>query len=219
MFFSKKKKSKTKEVGGNISYYNLSDWWLNELTEEERKFIREIYNPMSSSSEREYIDEGKIISSTQSKIGFLSCLSTWFNKKEYYNIAKKILLEGEKYINDNDDVLDKHFFYLAGIEIYYKNRENDPNALEYAIEYCKRQINISQEAKKAFLEEYPDKPLPGHSGYMQLAIILEKQKKYEEALNLTKQAFLQGWNEDSERRIKRLEKRLVKYMNNKKFKH
>lgn len=132
MFFSKKKKSKTKEVGGSIDYHNLNDWWLNELTEQERKTIREIYNPVSTVPERNYIDEGRIISSTQSKIGFLSCLSTWFNKKEYYDIAKKVLLEGEKYINDSDNILDKHFFYLQGIKIYYKNRENDPNAFKYA---------------------------------------------------------------------------------------
>lgn len=210
MFFNLKKKFSTNKIGGEIGYYNLTNWWLNELTDEERKTIRSIYNPISTSSEKECIDKGNIDYSSQSKLSFLGCLAGWFTKSEYYNIGTKILLEGEKCINENNNILDKHFFYLSGIKIHYANREKDSNALNLAIEYCKKQINISKEAKREFLKEYPSTPLPSHTGYKQLAILYDKQKKYSEALEITRQALSQGWNDDCQKRIDRLEKKIAK---------
>lgn len=209
-FFKKKKQYNIKNTGGYIAYYNLYEWWLNELTEDERNIIKSVYNPISTSNETSGIDTGNIVSSTQSKLSFLGCLASWFSKREYYNIAKKILIEGEKNIDCNNGVLDKHFFYLSGIKIHYSNRENDIEGLNCTIDYCKKQISISKESKKAFLKEYPNSPLPSHTGYKQLAIIYEKQKDYIKALELTRQALLENWNEDSIRRIERLEKKIEK---------
>ncbi|MEI8332169.1 MAG: hypothetical protein WCF90_11075 [Methanomicrobiales archaeon] len=50
-----------------------------------------------------------------------------------------------------------------------------------AIEACKQQKSISEKAKRAFLKEY-NAPLPSHGGYLQLYIILEKQKNYDEVI-------------------------------------
>lgn len=210
MFFNLKKKFSTNKVGGEISYYNLTDWWLNLLTDEERKIIKTIYNPISTSSDKKCIDEGNINNSSHSKLLFLGCLASWFTKPEYYTIGKKILLEGERCINETNNILDKHFFYLSGIKIHYANREKDSNALNFAIEYCKKQISIAKEAKKEFLKEYPSEPLPSHTGYKQLAIIYDKQKKYTEALEITRQALCEGWNDDCQKRIDRLEKKIAK---------
>lgn len=107
-------------------------------------------------------------------------------------------------------MLDKHFFYLSGIKVHYPNSEKDSNALNLAIDYCKRQISISKEAKNEFLKQYPYSPLPSHTGFKQLAIIYDKQKKYSEALTLTKQSLLEGWNDECQKRINRLEKEISK---------
>lgn len=210
MLFKFKKRLSSKQIGGDINYYNLNDWWLNELTEEERNIIRTIYKPMSTSPEEYCIDKGNIKYSSMSTLNFLGCLAGWFTKSKYYTIGKKILLEGEKYTNKTKDILDLHFFYLSGIRMHYSNRDNDDNALNSAIDYCKKQINISQEAKKEFLNQYPDSPLPSHTGYKQLAVIYDKQGQYLEALKITKQALIEGWNDDYQKRLTRLENKINK---------
>ena len=50
---------------------------------------------------------------------------------------------------------------------------------------------------------------PVHVGYKQLCIIFERQGKYEEALNLAKQAKKEKWNEDWDKRIEKYQKKLT----------
>ena len=51
-------------------------------------------------------------------------------------------------------------------------------------------------------------PLPGHVGYKQLCIIMEKQKNYEEVSRLSKIAKEQGWSGDWDRRIEKCKKKI-----------
>ena len=182
---------------------------MNELNATERSVIRNTYRPMGSDNA---IDEGNISYCSQSKLAFLGCLADWFKKKEYYSIAKKILIEGEKEYESTPDVLDKHFFCLSGIRIHYTNRDEDEDALNKAIMYCERQIALAPKAKQAFIKEDFSDTLPCHTGYQQLAIIFEKQKQYDKAIEITRQTLEQGWNiEDCEKRLERLEKKQAKY--------
>lgn len=107
------------------------------------------------------------------------------------------------------NIIEKHFYYLEQIKLHYANRQSDNN-LDLAIEYCKKQIDISKEVKQAWLIEYAhDSQLPSHTGLKQLAIIYEKQGKYEEALELTKRYLEEGWlNKDCQKRIERLENKM-----------
>ncbi len=61
-----------------------------------------------------------------------------------------------------------------------------------------------------FKKEWGDATLPSHVGYKQLAIILEKEKKYDKAIALCNQAKREGWNDDWDKRIERCEKKLKK---------
>ena len=204
--FSSNKKT-TPKVGGEIKYLNLEDWWLNELTEEERDLIRKRDKYTSFPQKETYIDEGEILSSSITKVKLFKSLFGMFVPNDEYEIAEKVLKKGETFIGEDSDILDEHFFYLGAIDFYYSLRDEKEDALDKAIEYCKKQIDISQEAKAAFLKD-EWRALPNHRGYKQLAIIYGKQKQYEKALEITKQAHAQGWNEDSERRIARLEKKI-----------
>ena len=83
-------------------------------------------------------------------------------------------------------------------------------ALEKSISACKEQIALASKASKAFLKEYPNQPLPVHAGYSKLRIILEKQKKYDEAIELCLEAKVQGWNGDWDKQIETLKKKKEK---------
>ena len=96
------------------------------------------------------------------------------------------------------------------IKTYYPERNSNPNALKKAITVCQNQIALAPLAAKAFRKEWRGEPLPAHSGYKQLAIILEKQKQFHEALTLCKEALKAKWNGDWEKRIERLDKKLKK---------
>ena len=50
-----------------------------------------------------------------------------------------------------------------------------------------------------------------HTGYEQLAIILEKQREYDEAIDLCKQAQKQTWSGEWDKRIERCLKRGLNY--------
>lgn len=210
IFFFNRNKNRKVSVSGDIKYHNLTDWWLNKLTLEERNRIREVYKPMSSSDREYFIDEGNIAFSGSSDLGFIGGLAGWFHKVEDYEIAEKIFEKGNEIVSNNEDILDEHFFYLSGIKVYYKNRDKKEGALEKAIYYCNKQISISQLSKDAFLKEYPKLSLPQHTGYKQLAIIYEKNKSYKQALDLSYKALSEGWNGDWDNRIARLEKKLNK---------
>lgn len=56
--------------------------------------------------------------------------------------------------------------------------------------------------------------LPSHTGYKELAIILEKEGNIEGALKLSKQALKQGWTDNYEKRIDKLNQKLAKQKKN-----
>ena len=105
------------------------------------------------------------------------------------------------------NILDLHFLYQEKIETYYREREK-PGYLDMAVSACKDQISIAPAASKAFKEE--EGWQPGHKGYNQLAIIFEKEGRFQEAINLSQQAKSQGWDGDWDKRIARCDNKLKK---------
>lgn len=195
------------KIGGQIAYFGLQDWWLNDLTSDERNTILAVYQPMTfgGGSGNSLID-GNVSRSGGTAIGLLWMLAGWFKKPEHRTIGYKIIKKAERMVCSDTKILDLHFLYQTKMEVYYRNRNNDEFALPLAIEACKQQIAISEKAKIAFLEEYGS--LPSHEGYKQLCIIMEKQKNFEEVIRLSKIAREQGWVGDWDKRIEKCEKRL-----------
>ena len=75
----------------------------------------------------------------------------------------------------------------------HRHRNDDPEALDLAIDACEKQIRLGPEAAKVFLAEDTEDYLPAHHGFQQLAIIREREKDYAEAIRLCKEAMAQGW--------------------------
>lgn len=198
-------------IKGEIGYFGLSEWWLSEFSKEERDYIIKTFRPMGSTGES--LIAGNISSTSETAIRFLSVLSGWFKKIDDRAIAYRILKKSEEMINESTRVMDLHSLYHSKIEIYYKNRNNDPDALEKAIEACKQQIEISLKTKSACKREdmklgIKNDSLPRHKGFEQLAIIEEKQNRFESSILISEEALKQGWAGDWEKRIERCKKKL-----------
>lgn len=190
-------------VGGKIEYYNLQEWWLNTISSEERSTLISLYKPLGLNPDS--LTHGKITSSDQSIVAFLSNLSGWVKQPEYRKIGYKLIEKAESSLSNKTPIMDRHFLYQTKMEIYYRNREVDDSALTSAIEACKQQIALSTKAKQAFLKQWGQ--LPSHAGYKQLCIIMEKQKNYDEVIRLASEAKMQGWTGDWDKRIEKCTKK------------
>lgn len=200
-------------IKGMIGYFGLSEWWLSEFSEKERDIIIKTFQPLGSSGSS--LISGDILGTNETIIGFISVLVGWFKKKEDRTIAYKFLKKAEEMINESSRIMDLHSFYHSKLEIYYKNRNNDPEALEKAIAACKQQIEIAPKVKNAIKREdiklgIKDSQLPAHKGFEQLAIIEEKQNNYEAAIAISEKAMEQGWAGEWQKRIDRCKKKLNK---------
>ena len=196
----------SKRIQGSIGYFGLAEWWLSAFSDDERHHIQSVFQPIGASSDS--LTSGKILDTNETVVRFLGSMATWFNKEEDRAIAHKILDKAIE-LSSNAPVIDVHFLYQQMIQTYYKDRD-DPEYLEKAMDACRRQIDLAPEAARAFRAEYGESTLPVHKGYTQLAIILEKQGRFQDAIDVCLQAKSQGWSEDWDRRIARYEKKLNK---------
>ncbi len=201
-FFDKDK------IHGEIGYFNLQNWWLNELTNTERTTILRVYIPLGSDSSS--LIKGHTIYSSGNPLRLLNGLASWFDKAETESILRKILLEAEKQLTKSESILDIHFFYHNKIKFTYKQRNSNSTAINDTIKNCEAQISISIDTANEFKSQYKNTSLPSHLGYKQLSIILEKQKQFEKALSVCEKAQNEGWAEDWGKRIERLKKRITK---------
>lgn len=199
--------SKSKKTKGLIGYFGLESWWLSEFSDDERRHITETFKPLGASDDS--LTSGNINSTSQTAVGLLQDLAGWFSKDKDRPIAYKLMEKAEELAEGEGSVLDLHFLYGQKLAIYYNDRKT-PGCLEKAIEASKLQIGLAEKAAKAFRSKYKDSPLPGHKGYQQLAIILEKQGQFDEAIELCRKANKQGWAGDWEKRIERCRKKAVK---------
>jgi hypothetical protein len=188
---------------GLIGHLGLAEWWTTDLEEPERRRILERYQPLGGSSES--LIEGEVLSTSQSALHLLWGLATWFKTPNDYVIATKIFNKGEELV-PSAEALDVHFFYQAQIEVFYRNRDEVPAAMNLAIQACEKQIALSRAAAAAFTKQQGPE-LPSHKGFQQLAIILEKEARFDEASRICLRAQTEGWSGEWESRLARLFKR------------
>lgn len=138
--------------------------------------------------------------------GALILLAVKLSNKRH-NSPKPVEVNIARKQGPSRSILDQHFKYLEDIRMYYRNRDNDPKALENAILACEGQIALAPEAKKAFERQHWGL-LPSHTGFLQLSIIEEKRGNYGRAVELCNTALSQGWSGDWQKRIERCTKRI-----------
>ena len=215
------RKAKQKETPVRISegdgMPDLLAWWHSEFTREEQEHILSKYKPLVVGLEHGDTDRTQLTDIIQpdgslGMIGSLAALATWFmSPKEDLPLARRIIDKAvSKGEGETGPILDRHFAYSRMVQVYYRDRTRDENALELAVEACQKQIALGPKASKAFLNEYQNQPLPSHIGFEQLAIIREKERDYCAAIALSQQALEQGWGGDWQKRIERCQRRLTR---------
>lgn len=195
-----------KKINGYIGFFNLENFWFKTLNEKERQIVLENFNSGSIGIDSTDLLETKLFG-TREKLSFISGQIFRYKKPKFKNLGLKFIEIGNEELLRTTQILEKHFYYSRLIEFHYRFRAEENN-YELAINACKNQIEISEKAKREFEKEIYFVSLPSHKGFKQLAIILEKEKKFNEAMNICKKAITEGWNGDWSYRIERMNKKL-----------
>ncbi|QYJ82760.1 hypothetical protein [Shewanella aegiceratis] len=217
-----------------LDKYELKEWWLTSLTAAHRDQISRDYQPMGYPSSECYLYAnliGKTYGETDKccLLNVLACVAKDDAKDIIWDKTEQAVKEALNRPRKN--YKDIHLALTGLIKHHYSLRDN-PSHYNKAKELCQLQISIATQAAKVFskplkpkgislkkLEEIlGHKPvgydvpqiMPSHIGYKQLAIILEKEGDLKGALELSRKALKQGWNDDYKKRIAKLESKLAK---------
>ena len=172
---------------------NLLSWWHGEFTQEEQRYVenkidvRSITHPDLS----------------QGFTGSLALDATWFLTGDDILLARRIMAKSvERQESETGATIDRHFIYDCMIQVYYRDRNRDENALTLAVEACEKQIALAPQVIREQPKDWEGE-LPTHLGFQQLAIVRERDRDYKDAIHLSEVALQQGWAGDWEKRIAR----------------
>lgn len=185
------------QIKGKLGYFGLDAWWLSTFTESERRYIEDKFRPLGSSDARP-LTQGDIEWTTETAVGLLSGLMSWFLKKEDRHIARQLAAKGEDLVPAEKDITKVHYFYHHAIQSAYRSRDTEPGALVEAERLCRAQIAIAPQTLKAlkkdkYMKEHLKTNQLRHQGYWQLSVILKKQKRMDEHLMLVEEWNQSGW--------------------------
>ena len=197
---------------GLLAYYDLDSWWESALTPSERQRVESLFHPLGSDRPDPLTDGavGHIDGATATPAGFLSALLGWLRSTpEDITIRRKMRDKLGELTAVEPNVISRHFALQVLISEYYRDRELVSGALQASIAACRQQIEMAPVVARAMRADFPDQ-LPRHVGYERLAVILEKNKEYDEAIRVCEEARRSGWNGDWERRAQRCAARRTK---------
>jgi hypothetical protein len=187
--------------GRSESDRNSGHWWYKEFAPDERAQIEEAYKPLGSGTA-----EALVLSDSPFQ---LSALIGHLKKEELREFGYKLTERADSLIRDDAPILDLHFYWHQRGNFFYRWRELDSLALREAVESYERQIELAPKAVKAFdLDDLG--AIPAHAGYRQLRIIEEKRGNLASARALCVQAKSQGWSDDWDKHIARIDKKISK---------
>ena len=160
----------------------LEDWYTR-LSDEQQQKLHEYSTFFGTGGEMNLLDEG-VTETSQSAQEYLKGVGGTAASEKDYEFAEFVLLEALE--RDDGSATSTHFTYNELIDIYYKQRDDREDAIEKCTEYCKKDIEIAEE----FVAEFGE--VPRIPSFKRLAIIYEKQDRYEEALAVCNQALAIG---------------------------
>jgi hypothetical protein len=196
------------KIRGYIGYFGLSGWWIKTFTEDEKKYIVERYKRYHPRLGADSLLQGDALAAEYyTASSYLNFVTSIFKKPNDNTIARKI---AKKALELAKEPYELHQALKWTIIHNYKVRDKEPGALDLVISACKQQIQNTPRYMIEFRKRYPSLSFRDHEGYIYLVKILEKQKKYLEAIRLIEEAKQQGWIGDWEKIIERCQIRVKK---------
>lgn len=181
-------------VEGELGYFGLGGWWLSAFTRAEQNHIEASYQSSGSPAGTRRLTKGRGQSSFHGAAGLLTALATHLrNTSDERELASRVLAKAEERAQTENDVIGLHLVYQEMIRLHTKWRDYFLDALDLAFGACHKQIVMAPAVAQAIREMRPDEPLPGHLGFQQMAVFLEKEGSYSKAIEMCKEARDQGW--------------------------
>lgn len=191
------------KYGGYVKSLGLKKFW-GELTIDERELCKESFaksfypNPFN----KESVDNSNFkIKADLSASDFLAITATRIINQKNYVLAEKLLLKAS---TQEKDAIKKHNILTTLIDVYYKQRVEREDALEKCVFYCRKDIQLASKV----IEEKKDIP-----SFKRLAIILENEAKYAEAIRVSELALKYGVSDGTkggyEGRIEKLKSKII----------
>lgn len=160
----------------------LEDWY-RDLDENQRQKLRQYSTFFGTGGEINLLEVGGRETSQTAQEYLKGVGSTAANDGDY-DFAEMVLLTALE--REDGSATSTHFTYNELIEVYYKQRDSREDAIEKCVEYCQKDIQIAGE----FVREFGE--VPRIPAFKRLAIIYEKQERYEEALDVCDKALKIG---------------------------
>lgn len=181
-----------------IEVLNLQEWYLN-LSDEQRQKLHQHSTWFGTGGEANML-ERDITETSQTAQEYLKGVgSTAANEKDY-EFAEMVLLSALEF--EDGSATSTHFTYTTLIDVYYKQRDDREDAIEKCVKYCKMDIEIADD-----FGEVPRIP-----SFKRLAIIYEKEGRYEETLDICNQAIEIGTTDGTKGGFEGRKERIQKKM-------
>ncbi|MBR4000515.1 MAG: hypothetical protein IKI93_19480 [Clostridia bacterium] len=203
--------SQKTKIKGIIGYLGLEDFWLS-CSPEEQKTLTKYYQGGLGSNPGDSPVKGDIVSSTDTAFKYLSAMIGWAVSEKKYELADKIIKAGNDLPVHEAELVDAHFFLQEAAECYYKQRDIRADALALTIEFCLKDIQLFPKYIKPLKKEIGC--IPRITTFQRLAILYEKNKQYEEAINICRLAIKYDLKDSTKggypERLEKLEKKINK---------
>lgn len=183
------------EVAGEVAYFGLVSWWSALFTEAERDRIETLFQPPGFSPSARPLTTGHKRLDFYSAAALLTALAGYLREDPAdRDLAMRVLAKAEERAKGQDDILGLHLVYQEMIRLHCRWREQFPDAVDLICGACHKQIAIATRVAEVFQDKRPGQVLPLHMGFQMMAVVLEQEGSYAQAIELCKQARFQGWS-------------------------
>jgi len=182
------------DIEGELGYFGLASWWSAVFTAEQRAHIEELFRPSDLPAHSRPLTRGhKELPYSTAAILLAAVAGALRSAPDDRNVALEILHKGEQRAKTEDDTIGLHLIYQEMIHLFCKWRDHFFDASDLIFGACHKQIAMAPEVVQLLHDQNPGRPLPMHAGFQMMAILLEKEEAYAQAIEVCKQARFQGW--------------------------
>lgn len=192
-----------KKEGGYVRALGLSKFW-KKVSEKEKQLFKEAFAKTfyPNDFDVEQVD-GKAhnVQTDLSASDFLFKTAIKLTAQKHYALAEKCLNEAS---NREKSPEKKHDILNELIDVYYKQRMEREDAISKCIAICQKDIELAPH----IVQKKKD-----IASFKRLAIILENEQKYEDAIKISELAMVYGLTDGTkggyEGRIEKLKTKLI----------